>query len=115
LKQDEYYHGRKGRKYGIWNSARKCFQFGICEDTPQRAVHQLFEKIGKDAYKWCFAGERGDADDGAVWPVQILPAVQYGWKALYRVSGVTEKVRWRHGLCENGRHFEARNGGNGYG
>lgn len=54
MKKDEYIHGREGRKYGIWNSARKCFQFGICEDTPQRAERRLFEKIGKDAYKWRF-------------------------------------------------------------
>lgn len=50
MKQDEYYHGREGRKYGIWNSARKCFQFGICEDTPQRAVHRLFEKKVRFTY-----------------------------------------------------------------
>ncbi len=54
MKMEEYYHGRKGRKYGIWNSVRKCFQFGICEDTPKQAVHRLHEKIGKDAYKWRF-------------------------------------------------------------
>ena len=50
----EYYHGRAGRKYGIWNSARKCFQFRICEDTPCLAEARLFQKIGKDAYKWRF-------------------------------------------------------------
>jgi hypothetical protein len=54
MKMEEYHHGRKGRKYGIWNSVRKCFQFGICEDTPAKAVHRLHEKIGKDAYKWRF-------------------------------------------------------------
>lgn len=54
MKTSEYYHGRKGRKYGIWNGARKCFQFHICEDTPYLAEARLFQKIGKDAYKWRF-------------------------------------------------------------
>lgn len=51
MKNEEYQNGRKGRKYGIWNTTRRCFQFGICEDTPRMAVARLFEKIGKDAYK----------------------------------------------------------------
>lgn len=41
-------------KYGIWNSCRKEFQFGICEDSKSKAYKRLFEKIGKDAYKWRF-------------------------------------------------------------
>lgn len=54
MKMKEYYHGRTDRKYGIWNNARKCWQFGICEDTPMLAQARLFAKIGKDAYKWRF-------------------------------------------------------------
>lgn len=54
MKTSEYHHGRAGRKYGIWNTTRKCFQFGICEDTPMLAEARLFQKIGKDAYKWRF-------------------------------------------------------------
>jgi len=40
--------------YGIYNSMRKEFQFGICEPTKLRAEKKLIEKIGKDAYKWRF-------------------------------------------------------------
>ncbi len=54
MKPDEFFRGRPGKKYGIWNSARKCFQFHICEDTPHLAMARLFQKIGKDAYKWRF-------------------------------------------------------------
>jgi len=32
----------------------KCFQFGICEDTPMLAVARLYQKIGDDAKKWRF-------------------------------------------------------------
>ena len=45
---------KKKAKYGIWNSKAKEFQFGICEDTPGRALRQLFKKIGNDARKWRF-------------------------------------------------------------
>jgi len=40
--------------YGIYNAIRREFQFGICEPTKAKAEARLFEKIGKDAYKWRF-------------------------------------------------------------
>ena len=42
MKRGEYYRGRNGRKYGIWNTSKKCFQFGIAEDTPMLAEARLF-------------------------------------------------------------------------
>lgn len=56
MKRDrhEYYRGQKGKKYGIYNTAAKCFQFGICEDTPMLAEARLFQLIGDDARKWRF-------------------------------------------------------------
>jgi len=50
----EYYRGQKGKKYGIYNTKAKCFQFGICEDTPMLAEARLFQMIGDDARKWRF-------------------------------------------------------------
>lgn len=50
----EYHCGKKGRKYGIWNSWAKKFQFGIAEDSPMLAVARLYYKIGDDASKWRF-------------------------------------------------------------
>lgn len=54
-------------KWGIWNSIKKEFQFGIAEDTPGKAKKRLFQKIGKDAYKWRFEVKRmrknGDGND----------------------------------------------------
>lgn len=49
-----WHYGKKGKKYGIWNSMSKKFQFGICEDTPMLAQARLFQKIGDDARKWRF-------------------------------------------------------------
>lgn len=49
-----YYRGRKGKKFGIWNSVKKEFQFGICEDSPMLAEARLFYLIGDDARKWRF-------------------------------------------------------------
>jgi len=54
MKTAEFYMGHPGRKYGIWNGVKKCFQFGICEDTPFLAQARLFQKIGQDANKWRF-------------------------------------------------------------
>lgn len=50
----EYYRGKPGRKYGIYNTAKKCFQFDIREDTPMLAEARLFQLIGDDARKWRF-------------------------------------------------------------
>ncbi len=40
--------------YGVYNSCKKEFQFGICEPSKCKAMKELFKKIGKDAYKWRF-------------------------------------------------------------
>lgn len=54
MKRGVYYRGVQGKKYGIWNSVRKCFQFNICEDTPMLAVARLYQKLGDDAKKYRF-------------------------------------------------------------
>lgn len=45
MKRGEYYRGRNGRKYGIWNTAKKCFQFGIAEDTPMLAEASILKQM----------------------------------------------------------------------
>jgi len=40
--------------YGIYNTVAKKFQFGISEPTKELALKKLFQKIGKDSYKWRF-------------------------------------------------------------
>lgn len=54
MKRTTYYRGIPGKQYGIWNTARKQFQFGIREDTPMLAEARLFQLIGDDARKWRF-------------------------------------------------------------
>ena len=51
----EYFLGEYGAKYGIWNSKRNEFQFGIVEDTPMLAEGRLFFIIGNDARKYRFS------------------------------------------------------------
>ena len=51
MKSEAFYRGVPGRKYGIYNTQRKCFQFDICEDSPMLAMARLHYKIGKDARK----------------------------------------------------------------
>lgn len=52
--RETYYRGVKGKKYGIWNATQKCFQFGICEDTPMLSMARLYQKLGDGARKWRF-------------------------------------------------------------
>lgn len=54
MKRERYMFGARGERYGIWNTAKKCWQFGICEDTPMLAEARLFQKIGDNARKWRF-------------------------------------------------------------
>lgn len=54
MKRERYMYGARGEQYGIWNTSRKCWQFGICEDTPMLAEARLFQKIGDNAQKWRF-------------------------------------------------------------
>jgi hypothetical protein len=35
--------------YGVWNTLKKEFQFGISEETSQKASKALFKKIGYDS------------------------------------------------------------------
>ena len=44
--------------YGIWNNIKKEFQFGIKEETKQKAQNKLFKKIGYDSYRWRFEVRR---------------------------------------------------------
>ena len=50
--------------YGIYNTMKHEFQFGICEPSKTKASKKLFDKIGKSDYKWRFEikklPERGD-------------------------------------------------------
>ena len=40
--------------WGIYNIFKKEFQFGIREPSERKALEKLFNRIGKDAYKWRF-------------------------------------------------------------
>lgn len=58
MKKEEYQRGKPGAKYGIWNSVKNEWQFGICEDTPMLAEARLFQKIGDSARKYRFETRR---------------------------------------------------------
>lgn len=54
----ERMYGRDGFRYGVWNTLKKEFQFGINEETPMLAEARLCQKIGDDARKWRFEVKR---------------------------------------------------------
>lgn len=66
MAKDTYYRGVKGKKYGIWNGVKKCFQFNICEDTPMLAVARLYQKLGQDARKYRFEPRMLPDQEGVV-------------------------------------------------
>ena len=40
--------------YGVWNSQKKEFVFGIQEESKNKALKKLQDRIGNDARKWKF-------------------------------------------------------------
>ncbi|WP_295095961.1 hypothetical protein [Ruminococcus sp.] len=54
MKAKTYYHGDGTNLWGIFNTIRKEFQFGIQEPSPYLAEKKLFKLIGNDARKWRF-------------------------------------------------------------
>lgn len=74
MKKDRqrYMHGIRGEQFGIWNAQRKCWQFGICENTPMLAEARLFQKIGDDARKWRFEVRKLPKDMRHVQPEPAL-------------------------------------------
>ncbi|QXN69932.1 hypothetical protein MAWWA_121 [Bacillus phage vB_BspH_Mawwa] len=40
--------------YGIYNTVSKKYCFGIQEPSKSKALRKLYDKIGKDTYKWRF-------------------------------------------------------------
>ena len=49
-----FMRGKRGVKYGVYNTMKKEFQFGVCEDSPMLAQARLHYLIGDDAKKWRF-------------------------------------------------------------
>lgn len=64
MRRSEWIHGRNGARYGVWNTVKKVFQFGISEETPMLAEARLFQIIGEDARKWRFEIRRLPDDFG---------------------------------------------------
>ena len=58
VRSEVYHRGEPGAQYGIWNAAKGCWQFNICEDTPMLAKARLYQKIGFDAKKSIFEPRR---------------------------------------------------------
>ncbi len=56
----------KYKTYGVWNSIKEEFQFGIRESSPSKAQKALFDRIGRDSYKWRFEIREIKDDDHRV-------------------------------------------------
>ena len=49
--------------YGVYSCVSKKFVFGIAEPTKRKAWSRLYEKIGKDAYKWRWQVRKVEGDE----------------------------------------------------
>ena len=52
MMESVWLYGEINTEYGIWDSTKKEFVFGIREPTPMLAKGRLFHKIGENARKW---------------------------------------------------------------
>ena len=94
MKRERYMYGVRGEQYGIWNTAKKCWQFGICEDTPMLAEARLFQRIGDDARKWRFEVRVLPAEMRKAKPDPLLLAeLQRKDRELKLLSRETEQIK----------------------
>lgn len=99
---DRYAHmfGTRGKKFGIWNSKTKEFQFGICEDTPLLAQARLAQHIGDDARKWKF--------EARVLPKEVMEKLSNGPKSTSLEIELSRKDREIKALKNQIRQLEAQ-------
>lgn len=69
LKENHTRHNTRNQ-YGIWNTVRKEFQFGICTDSADLAVAELVYRIGDGARRWRFEPRRI--------PEDLIPIIRSG-------------------------------------
>ena len=99
----EYYRGKRGVKYGVFNTYRNCFQFNIAEDTPFLAKARLFTRIGQDYTKRQFVIR-------AI-PDKLLPKIQKERLPTEKQYGIwnTARKEFQFGISEDsGPLAEAR-------
>lgn len=49
MKQETYYHGAPGKRYGVFDPATKSWKYGINEETPMLAMARLYQRMGAEA------------------------------------------------------------------
>ena len=49
MKQEVYYHGTPGKRYGVFDPATKSWKYGINEETPMLAMARLYQRVGAKA------------------------------------------------------------------
>lgn len=104
MKRERYMYGVRGEQYGIWNTGKKCWQFGICEDTPMLAEARLVQKIGDNAKKWRFEARVLPVEMRRAKPEPLLMAeLQRKDAELKRLKRSLRQGRWFDAENDNGR------------
>lgn len=49
MKKEVYWKGVQGKLWGILDTVKQMWIYGICEDTPMLAEARLYQIIGKEA------------------------------------------------------------------
>ena len=106
MKRESYMYGVRGEQYGIWNTGRKCWQFGICEDTPMLAEARLFQKIGDDARKYRFEARPLPREMRRAEPEpQLLVELQRKDVELKRLRRSMRHGRWVRPVPGDGENY----------
>lgn len=96
------------KRYGVWNTKKKEFQFGICEPSKTKARKKLFEKIGKDAYKYRFQIKElklGNPKDEKLLTIEIGGDNMTNAERIRNMSD-EELAEWLTNMCDTERHEE---------
>lgn len=96
------------KRYGVWNTKKKEFQFGICEPSKTKARKKLFEKIGKDAYKYRFQIKElklGNPKAEKLLTIEIGGVTMTNADRIRNMSD-EELAEWLTNMCDIERHEE---------
>lgn len=96
------------KRYGVWNTKKKEFQFGICEPRKTKAKKKLFEKIGKDAYKYRFQIKELKLGNPKAEKLLTIEIGSDNMTNAERIRAMSDEelAEWLTNMCDTERHEE---------
>lgn len=89
--------------YGIYNTYRKEFQFGICEKTKEEAQKKLYDRIGKDSYKWRFETRKINQEENYIMSKQptkvVTGKVRFSYVNIFKSRAFQPGQDEKYSIC----------------